>query len=148
MLDAERNGPITLHIDCDGGSLDAAFSLIDVMDAIVVPVEVICVGRAEGPAVGVVAAGSRRRGAPHSRFRLAEPTGIHEGRSADIEAWAAHQQHQLARFVERLARDTGRPAEHVEADMAAGRWMDAPTAVDYGLIDELWVEPGRSAPPR
>ena len=144
MLDASGDEPVTLHVDSAGGPLHAAFTVIDTIDLLGVPVETICVGRVEGSAVGVVAAAPRRQAARHARFRLGEPTSSVAGRAAELEAWAEHHQAQLARFVDRLAEATGRPAEHVEADLSTGRWLDAPGAVSYGLVDGLW-EPGSSS---
>lgn len=143
LLDASGDDAVTLHVDSGGGPLHAAFTVIDTIDLLGVPVETVCVGRVEGAAVGVVAAAPRRQAARHARFRLSEPTSSVAGRAAELEAWAEHHQAQLARFVERLALATGRPAEHVEADLSIGRWLDAPGAVRYGLVDGLW-EPGAS----
>lgn len=138
MLDATGDDAVTLHVDSEGGPLHAAFAVIDTIDVLGVPVEAVCVGRAEGSAVGVVAAAPLRRAARHARFRLSEPASSVAGRAAELEAWAEHHQAQLARFVEGLADATGRPGEHIEADLSAGRWLDAPAAVSYGLVDGLW----------
>jgi ATP-dependent Clp protease protease subunit len=147
MLDASDDGAVVLHVDSTGGSLLAAFTVIDTMDALGVPVEVVCVGRAEGAAVGVVAAGARRYASPHAQLHLSEPSSSVTGSARDIEAWAAQHQHQLSRYVQRLADATHRPFEHIEADLAMGRWLSADEAVAYGLIDGLWrARPG--SPPR
>jgi ATP-dependent Clp protease protease subunit len=138
MLDATGDQAVALHVDSAGGSLEAAFAVIDTIDLLGVPVETICIGRAEGSAVGVVAAAPRRHAAPHARFHLCEPSATVEGRASQIEAGAAHHQAQTARFARRLARASGRPAEHVEADLSMGRWLDAEEAVAYGLVDDLW----------
>jgi len=64
-LDALGDSRITVQLDVTGGGLDAAFSVMDVIDLLGVPVEVRCVGRAEGPGVGILAVGSHRvRGRP------------------------------------------------------------------------------------
>jgi ATP-dependent Clp protease protease subunit len=137
MLDASDDGAVILHVDSPGGSLLAAFTVIDTMDLLGVPVEVVCVGRAEGAAVGVVAAGARRYASPHAQLRLSEPSSVVTGSARDIESWAAQHQRQLSRYVQRLAEATGRPFEHIEADLASGRWLNADEAVAYGLLDGL-----------
>ena len=147
MLDGSGDEAVVLHVDSTGGPLHAAFTVIDTMDLLGVPVEVVCVGRAEGSAVGVVASGVRRYASRHAQFCLAEPDTSVSGSARDIEAWAVEHQRQLDRYVQRLAGATGRPGEHVEADLAAGRWLGAEEAVAYGLIDGLWGgDPG--SPPR
>lgn len=142
-LDATGDDVVDLHVDSAEGTLEAAFSVMDTIDLLGVPVHATCVGRAEGPAVGVVAVAERRRAAPHARFRLCEPRSSFEGRAADLERWARHRQAQLAGFVARLAEATGRPGEHLEADLCSGRYLDATEAVSYRLVDEVW-QPSRS----
>ena len=140
-LDAAGDERITLQVDSGDGSLTGAFTVIDTIDLVGVPVHTVCLGRAEGPALGVVAAGTHRAATPHARFRFREPHASVAGTAADLEHWAHHHQQQLARFVERLVEATGQPAEHIEADLAAGRYLDAEQALHYHLIDEV-LRPG------
>lgn len=136
-LDALGDEPISLHIDGAGGSLEAAFTLIDTIDLLGVAVNTICVGRAEGAVLAVLAVADRRSATPHARMRLSEPRAAFEGAGRDIEAWARHHSTQVDRFVARLAQATHQPDEHIEADMAAGRYFDAEEACGYRLIDEV-----------
>ena len=108
---------------------------------------VTCLGRAEGAAVGVVAAGARRVAAPHAQFHLAEPEVSVSGNASQLTAWAEQHRIELERFVKRLAQATGRPVEHLEADLSMGRWLGAEDALRYGLVDEIWARDG-PAPPR
>jgi hypothetical protein len=56
-----------------------------------------------------------------------------------MRRFADQQRLQLERFIARLADATGRPVEHVEADVCAGRFLDAKEALEYGLVDEIWT---------
>lgn len=152
-LDATGDSAVQLYVGSSGGPLHAAMSLIDTMDLLGVPVHVVCLGRAEGAAVGVVAAGARRVAAPHAQFHLCEPE-VSVGGPANyltanqLRSWAEHHQGELDRFVARLARATGRPAEHLEADLSMGRWLSAEEAMAYGLVDEIWrADSGPASPP-
>jgi ATP-dependent Clp protease protease subunit len=138
LLDAGHDDPVVLHVDSPGGPLHAAFTVIDTVDLLRAPVEAVCVGRAEGSAVAVVAAAPHRLAAPHARFFLKAPDATVSGRAAEIEASAAQHSAELALLVERLAASTRRPAEHLEADLAAGRWLTAEQAVAYGVVDGIW----------
>jgi ATP-dependent Clp protease, protease subunit len=146
-LDATGDGAVQLYIGSTGGAVHSAMSLIDTMDLLGVAVHVTCLGRAEGAAVGVVAAGTRRVAAPHAQFHLSEPEVSVSGNASQLAAWAEHHRVELERFVQRLALATGHPAEHLEADLSLGRWLDAEEALRYGLVDEIWG-PGRGAGPR
>jgi ATP-dependent Clp protease, protease subunit len=145
-LDASGDEHITLYVDSAGGTLDAAFIVIDVIDLLGVPVHTTCLGRAEGAGVGVVAVSDHRFCSPHARFRLSEPVAEAHGRAQDMLRFAEQQRSQLDRFVTRLAGATGRPHEHVEADLASGLYLEAAQALEYGLVDEIWT-PTRTAGP-
>jgi ATP-dependent Clp protease, protease subunit len=138
-LDASGDEHVTLYVDSGGGTLEAAFIVVDVIDLLGVPVHATCLGRAEGPAAAVVAVADNRFCAPHARFRLCEPVSEAHGIAVDMRRFADQQKLQLARFVARIAEATGRPVEHVEADVASGRFLDAHEALEYGLVDEIWT---------
>ena len=136
-LDATGDEAVLLYVGSSGGPLHSAMSIIDTIDLLGVPVHVTCLGRAEGAAVGVVAAGARRVAAPHAQFHLTEPEVSVSGNASQLTAWAEQHRVELDRFVKRLAQGTGRPVEHVEADLAMGRWLGAEDALLYGLVDEI-----------
>jgi len=150
-LDATGDTRVTLHIDAWGGTLEAAFTVMDVIDLLGVPVHVLCIGRADGPAAGIVAVGSRRACTPHARFRLCDAEGEMRGSAADLARWAEHYLQQARRFHERVGAATGRTVDDVAADCAAGRYLTAEEALAYGLVDEVasprgsvYPLPGRS----
>ncbi len=136
-LDATGDDPVTLHLDCALGPLEAAFTVMDTIDLLGVPVHATCMGRLEGPAVGVLAVAHHRAMRPHARARMCEPTFAYRGNAAELERWAELHESQLQRFAARVGEATGRPSEHVEADFRVGRFLDAREALAYGLIDEI-----------
>lgn len=136
-LDATGDDPVTLQVDCGGGTLSAALMIVDVIDVLGVPVHVRCAGRAEGPAIGIVAVASQRSATPHARFRLGLPDAAFAGRAEDVERAAREHQRQVEVFVRRLVDATGRPAERIGADLERREYLDADAALAYGLIDEI-----------
>jgi ATP-dependent Clp protease protease subunit len=136
-LDATGDEAVTLYVDATGPSLDAAFTLMDVIDLLGVPVNGVCVGRAEEAAVGVLAVCAHRAAGANARVRLRDPALSVSGTGADMAGWVEHHQARLRRFHQRLAEATGRPLDEVAGDCARGRHLDARQAQAYGLVDEV-----------
>jgi ATP-dependent Clp protease protease subunit len=138
-LDGSGDEGIRLHINSAEGTLAGALTLMDTVSALGVPVEAVCTGRAEGPALGVLAVASRRLAAPHSRLRLHDPGFAAEGSADALSVGLEQHRRQLDRFIEMVAGASKQPAERVEVDLASGRHFDAEEALDYRLIDALWT---------
>ena len=136
-LDGWGDDPVHLHLDSAGGSLDASLTLMDVIELLGVPVTVTCVGRAEGPAVGVVAVAARRRANPHARFLLREPEAAFAGSSRDLASWVDRHERQLEGFCRRVAKTTRWTPERLAAEMRTGRYLHAEEALRHGLVDEI-----------
>jgi ATP-dependent Clp protease protease subunit len=136
-LDASGNEPIDLFLDSGEGTLDAAFALMDVIDAARAAVRAHCRGKVSGPAVGVVVSADHASAAPHTIFRLAAPAEQVSGRPDEIADQSEQHRQRLWRFQARIAAATGRPLEDVADDMRRGRHLDAGQALDYGLLDAI-----------
>jgi ATP-dependent Clp protease protease subunit len=136
-LDAAGDEPIDVVLSSGDGTLEAAFVLIDVVDAVHATVRMHCQGQVGGPAIGVAAAADQRSASPHTTFRLSAPTAQVAGTPDQIAAQSQQHRHLLWRFQARLAKATGRPAENVADDMRRARYLDAREALDYGLIDTI-----------
>jgi ATP-dependent Clp protease protease subunit len=136
-LDATGDEPIDVVVDSGEGTLEAAFVLIDVIDAAQATVRVQCRGQVSGPAVGVVAAADERSASPHTSFRLIAPAAAASGTPDQIAAQSEHHRQLLWRFQARVARATGRAVEDIADDMRRGRHLDAQEALDHGLIDAI-----------
>ena len=136
-LDATGDEPIDVVLDSAEGTLEAAFVLIDVIDAANATVRVQCRGNVGGPAVGVVAAADERSAAPHTTFRLIAPAVAASGTPDQIAMQSEQHRQLLWRFQARVAKATGRPAEDVAEDMRRGRYLDPHEALAYGLIDAV-----------
>jgi ATP-dependent Clp protease, protease subunit len=136
-LDARGDQPIELHLDSPGGTLAAAFVLIDAADSLRSALRLRCRGEIGGPSIGVITAADHRLATPHARFHLRQPEGRFAGTPDEIAKHSREQQDLLWKLYGRLARRTGRPAEDIAEDMRQGRYLDAREALAYGLIDEI-----------
>ena len=136
-LDAEGDGPVTLRIDSADGSVALALTVMDVIELLGVPVRALCMGQVGGPAVGVLSVCAHRAAMPSTRFSLREPTTQMEARAREVAQWAQLRADEHRRFTERVADAAGQPVESVAALFAAGTFMSAQEALEYGLIDEI-----------
>lgn len=136
-LDASGDDRVVLRLTSVDGPLEAAFTLLDVIDVLGVPVDTVGVGTIAGGAVGVLAAGRSRRLGRHTRLRLREPDGSVTGRAVDIERAVADHAARRDRFLAHLASRTGRPVAEIAAEWSAGAVLDAEDAVTLGYADGL-----------
>jgi ATP-dependent Clp protease, protease subunit len=145
-LDAASTEPMSLVVNSPGGPLDAADAVLGAIDLVRGPVDTTCLGRAEGTAAVVCAAGTgRRRMGPGARVRLRLPDVELTGPATRLnDDLARHREHQGA-LIDRLAAITGQERRLVERDVDVGRTLTADEALDYGLVDE--VMGGRSRGP-
>jgi len=137
MLDASGDAPIDIVLSSTDGMLEAAFALIDVIDAARARIRIRCQGQVTGPAIGVLAAADERSATAHTTFRLSLPAVALSGTPDQIAAQSDAHRQLLWRFHARVAQATGRAAEDVADDMRRARHLDTREALDYGLIDAI-----------
>lgn len=144
-LDAEGDEAVELRLTSPGGSLDAAFSLIDTVDLLGVPVRATAVGGVFGPAAFVLALCPVRLASPSALIRLSKAPVSHRGAADDLVRAAAAEEERLNGLVERLANACGRDSDEVREDVRNSRTFTATEALEAGLIDEIY-EGKRRAP--
>ena len=147
FLEAEGQGKeIQMYINCPGGSVSAGLAIYDTMKYLESPVGTTCVGMAASMGCFLLASGhpGLRRSLPHARIMMHQPSqsGVVEGVAADIEIRAREILYMRGQMFELLARHTGQPLERIERDFDRDRWMSAPEAQRYGLIDAVVERPG------
>ena len=135
---------IHLYINSPGGSVSAGLAIYDTMQFLKSPVNTICMGLAASMGAFLLAAGrkGKRLALPHSRIMIHQPSGGTQGTAADIEIQAKEilfLRHQLNSIY---SKHTGRPVEQIERDIVRDKFMSAPEAVAYGLIDQVITHRG------
>ena len=68
--------------------------------------------------------------------------GSVRGVATDIEILAKEILYMRAKMFELLAKHSGQPLERIERDFDRDKWMAAPEAQQYGLIDSVIDAPG------
>lgn len=137
-LDALGTEPVHLHLSVPEGDLNAAFAVVDAVDAMRCDLHATVTGEAGGAAVAVLAAARRRLAYRHARIRLTEPRSAPVAGTADEVASAAGRYlRELEELVLRLAEITGQSRSRVETDLSAGKMLTSAEAVEYGLLHEV-----------
>jgi ATP-dependent Clp protease protease subunit len=136
-LDALGDDPIEMRLNASSDSLDAAFALMDTIDALGVDVHATVAGSVTGTMVGVLAVCQVRRIGRLGGICLREPHFEYSGSARDLSSEASEARARLDSFVRRLSEATGRPLEHLEADLQTGRNLDAASSLAYGLVDVI-----------
>ncbi len=147
FLEAEDpDKDISLYINSPGGSISAGMAIFDTMQHIRADVSTICVGLAASMGAFLLAAGQKgkRFALPNAEVMIHQPSGGTQGQAADIEIHArriAAMKESLNRI---LAERTGQPLERIQKDTDRDYFMTALEAKEYGIIDEIMIQPKKS----
>jgi ATP-dependent Clp protease protease subunit len=134
---------IFLYINSPGGIVYAGFAIYDTMKMISNPISTVAVGVTASFGTVLLTAGTkgRRYALPHATIHMHQPLGGAQGQATDIEIAARQILRQKAILNDILSKSTGQPLEVIERDTDRDFYLDAKSAVEYGLIDEVMQVP-------
>ncbi|MEU1015261.1 ATP-dependent Clp protease proteolytic subunit [Streptomyces sp. NPDC005900] len=132
---------ISLYINSPGGSLTAMTAIYDTMQFVTCDVETTCLGQASSAAAVLLAAGTpgKRYMLPGARLLIRQPamTEPVRGQASDLVIQADEMLRTRELLEDLLARHTGQSKERIAADIERDKILDAPAAVEYGLVDRI-----------
>ena len=139
--DPERE--IFMYINSPGGIIYAGLAIYDTMQMISNPISTVAVGVTASFGTVLLAAGAkgRRYALPNATIHMHQPLGGAQGQATDIEIQAKQILRLKALLLNILAKHTGQPLEVIERDSDRDYYLEAKTAVDYGLIDQVMEAP-------
>jgi ATP-dependent Clp protease protease subunit len=138
-LAAESEDDITVYLNSQGGHVEAGDTIHDLVRYVRPAVRMVGTGWVASIAALIYVAVPRERRfcLPNTRFLLHQPAGGAGGSASDIEIEAR----EILRIRDRLnrivARETGQPLERIEEDTRRNFWLDATSAVRYGLVGRV-----------
>lgn len=134
-----RHQDIHMYINSPGGSVTATMAIYDTMQFLECNVATYCVGLAASGGAIVLAGGTKgkRFALPHSKMMIHQPYGQVGGQVSDIEIQAKEilETREILNAI--LAKHTGQPIEVIAKDTDRDRYLTAPQAKEYGLVDEV-----------
>ena len=135
---------IFLYINSPGGSVSAGLAIYDTMNYIKCDVATTCVGLAASMGAFLLSSGAKgkRFALPNAEIMIHQPLGGAQGQASDIEIQAKQIQKIKAKINKIISENTGKPVHQVEKDTDRDHYMSADEALEYGLIDKVYVKRG------
>jgi len=148
--------PITMYINSPGtmnsqgqsvGFETEAFAIADVMKYVKPDVATICVGQAYGAAAMLLSMGTKgkRFALPNASIMLHQPRTQARGQATDIAIKAREVLTNRKVTCELLAKSCGKDIEEVIRDAGRTKYLSPSEAKDYGMIDGVIGQKGKSA---
>ena len=139
----DREAPISMYINSPGGAVYAGMAIYDTMQMIPNPIRTVAVGVTASFGTLLLTAGTKgeRYALPHATLHMHQPFGGAQGQATDIEIQAKEILRLRARLNDILSFHTGQTIEVIERDTERDFYMDANSAVDYGLVDHVLEPP-------
>ena len=131
---------IFMYINSPGGSVSAGMAIYDTMNYIKCDVSTICVGMAASMAAVILSSGTKGKRVclPHSEVMIHQPLGGTQGQASDILLHARHIEKTRETLNKILADNTGKDVETITKDTDRDNFLDAKSAVKYGLVDKIF----------
>ena len=149
LLHLEAENPskdISMYINSPGGIVTAGLSIYDTMQYIKPKVSTLVVGQAASMGSLLLAAGEKgmRFSLPNSRIMVHQPSGGYQGQATDIMIHAEETLKLKRRLNEIYVQHTGQTLEAVETALERDRFMSPDDAKEWGLIDEIVENRGKT----
>ena len=151
LLYLDREDPdkdINMYIQSPGGVITAGLAIYDTMQLIRPQVSTICVGMAASMATVLLCAGAKgkRYALPNATIHMHQALGGAQGQASDV-AIAAKEIMRVQDLIRNIiAKHTGQTLEKISHDTDRDFYLNAPQAVEYGLIDEILSKPSKEQP--
>ena len=139
--DADRD--IGMYISSPGGQVTAGLAIYDTMQQIKPQVATYCMGMCASMASILLAAGAKgkRYALPNSEVMIHQGSAGFQGSTPDVEVQSRWIIRSVRRLTQILAHHTGQTYDKVEKDTQRDFFMTAKEAKDYGIVDEVLVDP-------
>lgn len=140
LLEADKPGEeIKFYINSPGGVVTSGMVIYDTIKMISSPVSTICMGLAASMGSILLSAGEKGRRFifPHGEVMIHQPSlgGYLRATSADIEIQAEQIEKTKLLGAKILAENCGHSVEKILKDFDRDYWMDADSAISYGIVD-------------
>jgi ATP-dependent Clp protease protease subunit len=133
---------IVMYVNSPGGSVLDGMAIYDTMQLIKPDVSTVCLGKAASMGAVILSGGTKgkRYCTANSTVLIHQVMGGIQGSASDIEITAQEILRLRQRLNTILSDNCGQPFDKVSRDSDRDYWMDAQSAVDYGIVDHVLTE--------
>lgn len=145
LLFLEADAPekdIIMYINSPGGVITSGMAIYDTMKYIRPDVQTVCIGQAASMGALLLTAGAKgkRFALSNARVMIHQPLGGAQGQATDIEIQAKEILRMKELTSKIISETTGKTMKQVKKDTERDNFMTAEEAMEYGLIDRVFVE--------
>ena len=136
-IDQKRQ--ISLYINSPGGSVYAGLAISDAMQMIQAPVSTVAVGVSASMGTALLTSGAKgkRYALPHATIHMHPTGGGAQGYTEDVRIATREQERIQAQLFHLMGKHSGHTWKEIEEYFLRDKFMSAPEAKDFGLIDEV-----------
>jgi ATP-dependent Clp protease, protease subunit len=135
----DQKQPISLYINSPGGIVYAGLAIYDAMQMIQAPVSTVAVGITASMGTALLASGAKgkRYSLPHATVHMHPTGGGAKGYTEDVRIATREQERLQTQLFHLMGKHTGHSWKEIEDYFLRDRYMTAPQAKAFGLIDEI-----------
>jgi ATP-dependent Clp protease protease subunit len=132
--------PIYLHITTNGGSIHAAFSIIDCMNGLRVPVYTVCDGFVASAGTLISISGKKRFIQPNAYMLLHQLSSGVWGKMAEIEDEYDNLKKLMDHLIKHYVQNTKLTAKVLEKQLKHDVTWNVSECISRGIIDEVYEQ--------
>src|SRR5579884_372012 len=142
--DAKKD--IFFYINSPGGSVYDALAIYDTMQYVTNDIQTVGIGVQASAAAILLSSGTKgkRYLLPNSTVMIHQPSSGTRGKVTDQEI-DLRESLRIKKLIEEImARNTGQKPDKIHDDMERDKWLTAPEAKKYGLVDDVITNPPKA----
>jgi ATP-dependent Clp protease, protease subunit len=138
----DPKAPINMYIHSPGGVVYSGLAIYDTMQMISAPVHTLCVGFSGSMGTALLASGEKgkRYALPHATIHMHPTGGGSKGYTEDVRIATREQERLQVQLFHLMGKHSGHTWKEIEEHFIRDRYMSAPEAKAFGLVDEVLGE--------
>lgn len=137
VLQGTELQPIYLHLTTNGGDIYAAFSVIDTMKQLHMPVFTVIDGFVASAGTLISTAGERRFISKNAYMLIHELRSQFWGKMSEIEEEFSNLQKMMAHIVAHYMECTNIPRKKLDKILVKDSIWNAAECIEHGIVDEI-----------